>query len=195
MTAWIEMIGDADASPELMACLDRARGPAGRVDNVMRVHSLRPHTMKGHWTLYMSVLHDDGNELPMWFQEVVASWVSILNGCAYSLANHFANARHLMGDDARADAVLAALEARRPEEAFEAAELAMLRYAGKLTLEPAAMVEDDLAAMRACGVDDGAILEVNQICGYFNYVNRLLNGLGVTLEGDVVGYYAAPQEA
>ena len=195
MTAWIGMIGDADASPELMACLDRARGPAGRVDNVMRVHSLRPHTMKGHWTLYMSVLHDDGNELPMWFQEVVASWVSILNGCAYSLANHFANARHLMGDDARADAVLAALEARRPEEAFEAAELAMLRYAGKLTLEPAAMVEDDLAAMRACGVDDGAILEVNQICGYFNYVNRLLNGLGVTLEGDVVGYYAAPQEA
>ena len=52
------------------------------------------------------------------------------------------------------------------------------------------MVESDLDDMRRHGVDDGEILEVNQIVGYFNYVNRLLNGLGVTLEGDIVGYYA-----
>lgn len=195
MTSWITMIEDSKASPELQASLEKARGPSGRVDNVMRVHSLRPHTMIGHWTLYMSVLHDDGNELPMWFQEVIASWVSILNRCDYSLANHFSNARHLIADDERADAILAALKAGRPETAFETAHLAMLRYAEKLTLEPGAMVENDLAAMRACGVDDGAILEVNQICGYFNYVNRLLNGLGVTLEGDVVGFYVSPENS
>lgn len=194
MTAWITMIEDSQASPELAATLEKARGPSGRVDNVMRVHSLRPHTMMGHWTLYMSVLHNDGNELAMWFQEVIASWVSILNRCDYSLANHFANARHLIADDERADAILAALKAGRPETAFETAQLAMLRYAEKLTLEPGAMVESDLAAMRDCGVDDGAILEVNQICGYFNYVNRLLNGLGVTLEGDVVGFYVSPEK-
>ncbi len=195
MTAWITMIGDEEASPELAACLESARSPSGHVDNVMRIHSLRPHTMTGHRALYMSVLHDEGNELPVWFQEVIASWVSILNGCGYSLANHFANARHLIGDDVRADAILAALEARRPEDAFGAGELAMLRYAEKLTLAPAAMAQGDLAGMRACGVDDGAILEVNQICGYFNYVNRLLNGLGVSLAGDVVGFYVTPEEA
>jgi UDP-glucuronate 4-epimerase len=33
------------------------------------------------------------------------------------------------------------------------------------------------------------ILEVNQVCAYFNYSNRLLNGLGVTTQGDVIGYY------
>jgi len=37
--------------------------------------------------------------------------------------------------------------------------------------------------------DDGEILEVNQVCAYFNYSNRLLNGLGVDTEGDTVGYY------
>jgi len=37
----------------------------------------------------------------------------------------------------------------------------------------------------------GEILEANQIIGYFNYVNRCLNGLGVTTDGDVVGYYAS----
>ena len=41
------------------------------------------------------------------------------------------------------------------------------------------------------GVDDGEVLEANQIIGYFNYVNRCLNGLGVTTEGDIVGYYSS----
>ena len=35
----------------------------------------------------------------------------------------------------------------------------------------------------------GEILEVNQVCAYFNYSNRLLNGLGVSMDGDSVGYY------
>jgi alkylhydroperoxidase family enzyme len=39
------------------------------------------------------------------------------------------------------------------------------------------------------GVDDGQILEANQIISYFNYVNRSLNGLGVSTDGDTIGYY------
>ena len=193
MTAWIATIADEEASPELSACLDAVRAPSGGVGNVMRVHSLRPHTMTDHQTLYMSVLHHDGNRLPAWFQEVVASWVSLLNRCDYSVVNHFANAPHLIADDDRADAILAALEAGRPEDVFDSDHVAMLRYAEKLTGEPGAMVEGDVAAMRAEGVDDGCILEVNQICGYFNYVIRVLNGLGVTLDGDVFGFYVRPQ--
>ena len=195
MTAWIATIADEDAAPDLAAALEAARAPSGAVGNVMRVHSLRPRTMLGHHALYMSVLHDDGNRLPAWFQEAIASWVSILNACGYSLANHFANARHLIGDDARADAILAALEAGRPEDCFRGAELSMLRYAAKLTREPAAMAEGDVDDMRRHGVDDGRILEVNQICGYFNYANRVLNGLGVTLEGDAIGYYVEAGDA
>ncbi|MYF90339.1 MAG: alkylhydroperoxidase, partial [Boseongicola sp. SB0676_bin_33] len=34
------------------------------------------------------------------------------------------------------------------------------------------------------------ILVMIEIICYFNYANRLLNGLGVTTAGDVVGYYA-----
>ena len=34
-----------------------------------------------------------------------------------------------------------------------------------------------------------SILEANQIICYFNYVNRSVNGLGVTTQGDIVGYY------
>ena len=51
------------------------------------------------------------------------------------------------------------------------------------------MIAADVEALRKAGWDDGEILEINQIVGYFNYANRLLNGLGVTTDGDVVGYY------
>jgi len=192
MSAWIKMISDEDADDDLAAALELARTPHGTVDNVMRVHSLRPNSMRGHVLLYRAALHDDANTLPTWFQETVSCYVSILNECSYSLANHWANARHLIGDDRRAERIEQALQARRPEDAFDGAELAMMRYAEKLTLSPGDIREADVAAMRAVGCDDGQILELNQIVGYFNYVNRCLNGLGVTTDGDVIGYYAQP---
>ena len=190
MTAWIRMIADDEASPDLLDALNIARTPHGTVDNVMRVHSLRPNTLRGHVTLYRAALHDDANTLPMWLQETIASYVSILNDCPYSLANHWANAAHLIGDESRAAQVEAALKARRPKDAFDGAELALLHYAEKLTLSPGTMTKSDVDTLTEHGIDDGQVLEANQIIGYFNYVNRCLNGLGVTTEGDVVGYYA-----
>ena len=188
--AWIEMVDDENADAELSEALTLARTPHGTVDNVMRVHSLRPSTLVGHVVLYRAVLHDDANTLPPWLQECIASWVSILNACNYSLANHWANARHLIDDESKADRIERAFEARRPGDAFDARECALFDYAEKLTLTPATVAEPDVEAMRAAGFDDGEILEVNQIVCYFNYVNRSINGLGVTTEDDVIGYYA-----
>jgi uncharacterized peroxidase-related enzyme len=191
MSAWIEMIPREEAKGELKRLYDLVSTPHGTVDNVMRVHSLRPHTMEGHVVLYRSVLHNPDNVLELRFLELVASYTSILNKCAYSLAHHFTNARRLMADDEKADAILAALEADRPEDVFAGKELALLRYARKLTLGVGQMARSDFEALKAAGCGDGEILEVNQVCAYFNYSNRLLNGLGVTTDGDVVGYYEA----
>ena len=127
--------------------------------------------------------------MPAWLQETIGAYCGVLNACDYSFANHFTNARHLIGDDEKANRVQDALTTRRPEAAFEGKELAFLRYAEKLTLPPGALRAADVAALRAAGANDGEILEVNQVCAYFNYVHRLLNGLGVTLDGDNVGYY------
>ena len=189
------MISDEEADDHLLETLKLARTPHGTVDNVMRVHSLRPNTMRGHVILYRAALHDDTNTLPMWLQETISSYVSILNHCPYSLANHWANAKHLIGDDDRANRIEAALQKRQPETVFEGRELALLKYAEKLTLEPGEMVEADVTALRDNGLDDGQILEANQIIGYFNYVNRCLNGLGVTTDNDVVGYYSSENPA
>ncbi len=189
MSAWIHMIPDVEADARLKAMLDKARTPHGTVDTVMRVHSLRPATMEGHVTLYRSVLHSDDNALPFWFLEVVASYTSILNDCTYSLTHHFLNVRNLLKDQPRSDRIFTALKAHRPEDEFDGKELALLRYAAKLTTDVGKMVKSDFEALKLAGCDDGEILEVNQVCAYFNYSNRLLNGLGCTTGGDVVGYY------
>ena len=47
----------------------------------------------------------------------------------------------------------------------------------------------DVEKLKKFSLDEGKILEVNQIVCYFNYVNRSLNGLGVSLKGDTVGFY------
>jgi len=194
MSACIKMVPLEEATGYLREMYEKVKTPHGTVDNVMRVHSLRPRTMEGHVVLYRSVLHSPDNALPFWFLEIIASYTSIINQCAYSLTHHFSNVRKLLQDKPRADAIYEALASGQPEKQFGGKELAILGYTRKLTETVGRMNPGDVAALRAAGCSDGEILEVNQVCAYFNYSNRLLNGLGVTTEGDVIGYYADPAQ-
>lgn len=62
------------------------------------------------------------------------------------------------------------------------ADHAMLTYAVKLTIEPWNMVKADVEALRNADFTDAAILDINQVTGYYAFVNRLADGLGVELE-------------
>ena len=194
MSTWIEMLPVENATGSLKDAYDMAKTPAGTVDNVMRIHSQRPHTMVGHLTLYRSVLHHQDNTLPLWFLEAVGVLTSLLNNCEYSFKHHCTNMRRLLKDDERFVAIETALRAQAPEEAFSGKELALMRYTEKLTISPGKVEAADLEAAKSAGASDGEILEVNQVCAYFCYSNRTINGLGVTLAGDTVGYYKEQQK-
>ena len=58
----------------------------------------------------------------------------------------------------------------------------MLDYALKLTRTPHSIGSDDVEALRDAGFDDTAVLDICQVVAYYNYVNRLADGLGVELE-------------
>ena len=189
MSSWIKMIDDSEANEDLNLALNQAKTPHGTVDNVLRVHSLRPSTMIGHMKLYKSVLHDKKNTIPQWFQETISSYVSIINKCKYSYDNHWKNAVFLINDQNKSDKIKVVLESHKLEDYFKGKELALLIYAKKLTLYPSRFNIDDFKKLKVEGLEDGEILEANQIICYFNYVNRSINGLGVTTEGDIVGYY------
>jgi uncharacterized peroxidase-related enzyme len=185
--AWIRLVPYGESDGQLRVLYDRVKGPGGLIDNVMKAHSLRPHTMEGHSALYKAVLHHTGNTLPVWFLECLGIYTSLSNRCDYSVAHHFAGLSRLLQDDARARAIYRALAAATPEDVFAGKELALLRYVRRLTLLPQEMREEDIVALREAGASDGEILEANQVCAYFNYSNRLLNGLGVTTAGDILG--------
>ena len=53
----------------------------------------------------------------------------------------------------------------------------------------AAMAARDLASLRAQGLDDAVILDLNQIVAYFAYANRTVNGLGVEIAGEPLGLH------
>ena len=65
---------------------------------------------------------------------------------------------------------------------ISSAYIAMLDYAVKLTKTPWEMEQEDVDKLREEDFSDGAILDINQITGYYNFVNRLADGLGVELE-------------
>ena len=59
---------------------------------------------------------------------------------------------------------------------------ALLSYAEKLTTDPAACGQSDIDVLRHNGWDDRAIHDATQIASYFNYINRIADGLGVEPE-------------
>ncbi len=58
----------------------------------------------------------------------------------------------------------------------------MLEYATKLTVKPSEMKKMDVERLRSIGFSDSQILDLNLITSYFNFVNRIAEGLGVELE-------------
>ena len=185
--SWIDTVDYDESEGELRQLYERIKGPDNNVDNIMLAHSLRPHTMQGHMTLYKYVLHHPRNSLPKAYLEAIGVYVSSLNSCAYCLEHHFAGMARLLGNTERADSIRRALENGRPEDAFDGAELAGLNYASKLTLTADQLVEEDIEALRHAGLDDGEILEINQVTAYFGYANRTVLGLGVGTAGDIIG--------
>lgn len=65
---------------------------------------------------------------------------------------------------------------------LDPATMALLEHAEKLTLRPSDCRAEDIAALRQSGWDDRAIHDAVQVCAYFNYINRIANGLGVEHE-------------
>ncbi len=59
---------------------------------------------------------------------------------------------------------------------------AMLDYSAKLTRTPGDMVKSDVEKLKTLGFTDRAILDIAQIVAYYAYVNRIADGLGVSLE-------------
>ena len=186
--SWIKTIAYEKADSKLKALYDRVKGPNNNVDNIMMMHSLRPHSMEGHMAIYKYVLHHRDNTIDKWFLETLGVWVSTLNKCNYCVEHHFAGLKRLLNDDAKANQIRSAIDTNNIENApLENRQKTAMEYARKLTNNPGSIREENIEKLRADGFTDGEILEINQVCAYFSYANRTVLGLGCSTKGDVLG--------
>ncbi len=186
--SWIDTIAYEKADAKLKALYDRVKGPNNNVDNIMMMHSLRPHTMEGHMAIYKYVLHHRDNTIDKWFLETLGVWVSTLNKCDYCVEHHFAGLKRLLNDDVKATRIRSAIDTNNIENApLENRQKTAMEYARKLTNNPGSIREESIEKLRANGYTDGEILEINQVCAYFSYANRTVLGLGCSTKGDILG--------
>jgi uncharacterized peroxidase-related enzyme len=182
--SWITIISEQEASGDLEKVYEEIAGKRGKLSNIMRVHSLRPDAMRSHMDLYMSLLFSRSG-LSRAERELIATVVSATNRCTYCVRHHAEALRAYWKDDAKVAAVVTDYHSA----ALSARERTMLDYAVVLTREPSSVVEEDIERLRATGFSDADILDINLITSYFNFVNRIAEGLGVELsEEEAAGY-------
>lgn len=182
--AWIDVTSEDEASGCLKTVYDEIAEARGKLSNIMRVHSLRPEAMQQHMALYKTLLFGRSSLLRA-DRELLAVVVSATNDCAYCVRHHSEALNAYWKDRERIDEVIEDFRAAGLSERQEA----MLRYAVKLTRTPANVTEADVEALRQAGFADEDILDINLIASYFNFVNRIADGLGVEFTPEEVQGY------
>lgn len=192
--AWINIIDVKDAKGKLKKLFEEVMSSDGHIDHILQIHSLRPRTLTAHLAIYKASLHSRPNELSPQERELVAICVSTLNGCEYCVDHHSAGlGRHIDDQDLAKELGKASVGESSSVE-LSAREKAFCLYAYKLTLTPQDMVEGDVSELREAGLSDEGILDLNQIVAYFAYANRTVNGLGVEVEGELLGLHPDENE-
>ena len=192
---WIDVPNVDDLDPSGQAAYDGVKRSDGSVHNLYKPFAGWPQPLAAADELYRDLMHPPDAPLPAWERELVATQVAILEDCAYATAHHGSNFRKLLGDEARGQDMLDCLKDEDlPTNLFDNRLQAILAYGRKLTLSPAAMEEADVVALRAAGLSEAEIFQVNQISANFNYWVRTINGLGIALGDERIGMDEAALE-
>ena len=174
--SWITEIREEVAEGRLAECYARVRRAIGRVVPFYRAYTPSPRLLTAHLDFYGAV--GAPGALSKLRKEIIATAVSADNGCQHCTELHAGFLRSMGADDA----LVHALE-RTPDDApLSAADAAIVRYALKLTRTPRAMTRADVESLAAHGLSEAEIFEVAFITAYFNYTNRVAEGLGVEPE-------------
>jgi len=184
---WIKVIPFNEATGKLKSIYSKIKGPNNQIDNVLSIHSLRPHTLVGHMSLYKNTLHHSNNSFPNWYLELLGTYTSYINKCYYCYDHHFAGMKRFLNDDEKARKIKYHIENDSLQLFLSEKEFAIVSYAKLLTMDPCLVSKNDITILKNHGFNDGEILEVNQVVSYFNYANRTVLGLGVNAEGEVLG--------
>lgn len=177
--SWIRSIAPDQAPAPLSELYGRiaARSSSGGVAHLWQAGGLDPAGLERTFELYRALMGDPA-PLSRAQSEAIAVVVSATNACGYCVTHHGPKLAAALKDEPLARAV--ALDYRAAN--LPARDRVLLDYAVALTCEPEERTAADIDRLREYGFEDAEILRATEITAYYNLSNRLVQGLGVTLE-------------
>ncbi len=170
------MIAEDEAEGQLRAAYQELLGKRSRgtVPDFLRLHSLAPQAVVPLAQLHRAIAYGPG-ELTRVQRELIATVVSAINGCALCLELHSRLLLHRTRDEELVTQVASDFRSAP----LPAAERALLDYAALLTTAPRDVTQANIGRLRRLGFCDAAIVEAASQTALFNYLNRMILGLGL----------------
>ena len=158
---------------------------AGRIWNVLTIQSQTPEILRDSMRLYNSTMFGN-SKVPRFDRELLAVVTSISNECEYWIRAHLYDLRSETDDQKLVDEVADNWK----KSSLTEQQKAICYLAEKLTLNPGKIVKKDIQKIIDFGYVDKEVSEIVQIISYFNYINRVADGLGLQPEDfiDEKGY-------
>jgi uncharacterized peroxidase-related enzyme len=174
--AFIETIEPKDSKGKLQSIYGDLEKSRGSVAEVLKLHSLNPESMQNHVDLYMTLMFKK-SPLKRYQREMIAVVVSLTNNCDYCQIHHSEALQNFWKDEKRIEK----FNQNFLDAGLSDKDLALCIYSQNLTQNPQRR-ESEIIKLRDQNFSDTAILDTTMIISYFNFVNRMVIGLGAELE-------------
>jgi uncharacterized peroxidase-related enzyme len=182
--AFIDVISYDDSEGQLREIYDNLIKTRGKLADVHMIQSLNPESIVNHMDLYLTIMFGK-SPLKRVQREMMAVVVSKANDCDYCQLHHAEAVQHYWKDDAKT----AQLIEDHTQVDLSPGDRALCDYAKIMTEKPNHDNADSIANLKSKGFDDRAILDATMIIAYFNFVNRIVLGLGLDVdEEELKGY-------
>ena len=173
----IKVVEESQAQGPVKEGYEAMRLKMGVVPNAIKLFSLWPEAFQANMQFFETLMLSS-SELDNATKEMIALTVSKLNQCQYCVSHH-ANFLKQYGID---ETIAGQITDDYHNAALDEKTKSVLAFAEKLTRNAYTVTDENVQTLRNQGWSDRQILEATLIAGHFNFINRVVDGLGVELE-------------
>jgi uncharacterized peroxidase-related enzyme len=182
--AYIETTEPENAEGRLKEIYNNLVKTRGKVAEVHKIQSLNPEALTAHMDLYMAVMFGK-SPLKRYQREMLGVVVSAANRCEYCVNHHEQALLAYWKEKDRTERLIN----NRAELDMTDQDRQLCELAEKLTLNEKAEYAPAIQKLKKAGLNDRSILDAVQVIAYFNFVNRMVLGLGVEFtQEEMKGY-------
>ncbi|HIP32645.1 MAG TPA: peroxidase [Crocinitomicaceae bacterium] len=181
---YIEVISHENSEGELKEIYDNLVKTRGKLADVHTIQSLNPKSIVNHMDLYMTIMFGK-SPLKRVQREMMAVVVSKANDCEYCQMHHAEAVNHYWKDESKTEQ----LKNDYSKLTLTDVDTALCNFAKELTINPNHKNQESVENLKVVGLSDRAILDATLVISYFNFVNRIVLGLGLAVDEDELKGY------